>query len=277
MKPPKKGHIPGFSIPTDPAGSTPMCIAYLFLGDPDWPLLIAANRDEFHARPTRAAGPWSTTPHLIAGQDLQGGGTWLGATANGRHALLTNYREPGHPVPPGAPSRGLLVRDFLLSEDEPAGWITTIAARANDWAGFNLFVGDAHQTWYLGNRDPARAPRRLAPGRYVLSNHLLDTPWPKAARLRAALDALPPATWASAPEQVLERLRDTTPAEDARLPATGLGLELERLLSSPFIISPDYGTRCSTVLARAADGRTFFCEQGYDVTGRPQERHDWWL
>jgi uncharacterized protein with NRDE domain len=252
-----------------------MCIAYLSLGNPDWPLLIAANRDEFHARPTRAAAPWPESPNLIAGLDLQGGGTWMGVTASGRHALLTNYREPGHPAPPGAPSRGLLVRDFLLREDDPAAWIDTVAARSDDWAGFNLIVGDARQTWYLGNRDSARAPRRLSPGRYVLSNHLLDTPWPKAARLRDSLDALPPATWAAAPEQVFERLRDTTPAEDARLPATGLTLEFERLLSSPFIISPDYGTRCSTVLARSADGRTLFSELGYDAAGRPLERHDW--
>lgn len=254
-----------------------MCIAYLSLGDPEWPLLIAANRDEFHTRPTRAAGPWPEAPRLIAGCDLRGGGTWMGATVGGRHALLTNYREPGHPTPPGAPSRGLLVRDFLLSEDDPAAWIAAVAARADDWAGFNLIVGDARQTWCLGNRDPARAPRQLGGGRYVLSNHLLDTPWPKAARLRAALDDLPPSDWASAPDKILERLRDTTPAEDARLPDTGLALERERLLSSPFIISPDYGTRCSTVLARAADGRIFFCEQGYDAAGRPLERHDWRL
>ncbi|MDY0309828.1 MAG: NRDE family protein [Castellaniella sp.] len=254
-----------------------MCIAYLSLGAPEWPLLIAANRDEFHTRPTQAAGPWPLAPHLIAGRDLLGGGTWMGMTEDGRYALLTNYREPGRPAPPGAPSRGLLVRDFLLSQDDPAAWIASIAARADDWAGFNLIVGDTHQAWYLGNRDPARTPRRLEPGRYVLSNHLLDTPWPKAARLRAALDALPPPAWAATPEIVLERLRDTTPAADARLPATGLSLERERLLSSPFIISPDYGTRCSTVLTRAANGRFLFCEQGYDAAGRPFERHDWRL
>lgn len=253
-----------------------MCIAYLSLGHPDWPVLIAANRDEFHARPTQAAAPWPNARHLIAGRDLQGGGTWLGMTAS-RHALLTNYREPGHPVPPGASSRGWLVRDFLLSEAPPEDWIAVLAARANAWAGFNLIVGDARRTWYLSNRDPACAPRALGPGRYVLSNHLLDTPWPKAARLRASLDALTPETWASAPEQVFERLRDITPAEDAQLPVTGLSLALERLLSSPFIVSPDYGTRCSTVLTRAADGRMLLCEQTYDAAGHARERHDWRL
>lgn len=254
-----------------------MCIAYLSLGAPGWPLLIAANRDEFHDRPARAAGPWPEAPHLIAGRDLQGGGTWMGATADGRYALLTNYREPGRPVRPGAPSRGLLVSDFLLGASAPEAWIAAIAARADDWAGFNLIVGDARQAWYLGNRDAAHTPRRLEPGRYVLSNHLLDTPWPKAARLRAALDTLPPAAWSREPEQVFERLRDTTPTDDALLPDTGLAPERERLLSSPFIISPDYGTRCSTVLARSTDGLTFFSELGYDAGGRPDERHDWRL
>ncbi|WP_368643051.1 NRDE family protein [Castellaniella ginsengisoli] len=254
-----------------------MCIAYLSLGNPDWPLLIAANRDEFHARPARAACPWPETPQLIAGLDLRGGGTWMGATAAGRFALLTNYREPGHTMPPEIPSRGLLVRDFLLSTDEPDLWIAALAARAHAWAGFNLIAGDTRQAWYLGNRGDAREPRRLGPGRYVLSNHLLDTPWPKAARLQAALDALPPAAWASAPEQVFERLRDTTPAQETQLPSTGLSPALERLLSSPFIISPDYGTRCSTVLARNAGGRTLFSEQSYDAAGSAHERHDWRL
>ena len=252
-----------------------MCIAYVSLGNPEWPVLIAANRDEFHARPTDAAGPWPEAPHLIAGRDRLGGGTWMGVTRAGRYALLTNYREPGHRMPADAPSRGLLVRDFLLSMDAPDAWITAIADRAQDWAGFNLIVGDAAQTWYLGNRGEARVPRSLPAGHYVLSNHLLDTPWPKSARLRTALGDLAPARWASEPEQLFARLRDTTPAEDAHLPDTGLSPERERLLSSPFIISPDYGTRCSTVLVRGADGRGLFSEQGYDAAGRPRDRHDW--
>ena len=259
----------------DHFASTLMCIAYLSLGDPAWPLLIAANRDEFHARPTQAAGPWTDAPTLMAGRDLQGGGTWMGVTTSGRHALLTNYREPGHPVPVNAPSRGLLVRDFLLSHDAPDRWIAALAARSDEWAGFNLIVGDLGETWYLGNRADARTPRRLGTGRYVLSNHLLDTPWPKSARLRASLDHLAPPDWSTRPEEVFDRLRDTTLADDARLPATGLSLERERLLSSPFIISPDYGTRCSTVLAVSRDGQCLFSEQSYDTEGHPQDRHDW--
>src|SRR5690606_4161940 len=254
-----------------------MCIAYLSLGDPAWPLLIAANRDEFHNRPTQAAGPWAESPTLIAGRDLQGNGTWMAVTRTGRCALLTNYREPGHPIPPGAPSRGLLVRDFLLSPEDPAEWMARTAARSDDWAGFNLIAGDRHQTWYLGNRAAARPPRPLAAARYVLSNHLLHTPWPNADRSRCAHDALPPPLWAAAPDQVFVRLRDTTLADDARLPATGLPLDRERLLSSPFIISPDYGTRCSSVLAMDAAGRILFSEQAYDMQGRAGDRHDWRL
>lgn len=254
-----------------------MCIAYLSLGHPQWPVLIAANRDEFHARPTRAAGPWPGCPGVIAGQDLSAGGTWLGYAAGGRFALLTNYREPGLPTPAGAPSRGVLVRDYLLSAASAADYSRAIASRSADWAGFNLIVGDLHQVWYLGNRDPAGSPRPLKPGRYVLSNHLLDTPWPKSRRLRDALDALPAERWTQAPDEVFALLHDTTQAQASDLPDTGLATAHEQLLSSPFIISPDYGTRCSTLIAIQADGATLFSEQSFDAAGHSTERHDWRL
>ncbi len=254
-----------------------MCIAYLSLGHPDWPLLIAANRDEFHARPSAAAGPWPGRPDLLAGRDLQAGGTWLGWTTQGRYALLTNYREPGHHVPAGAPSRGVLVRDYLLGTACASDHARVIASRADDWAGFNLILGDARQAWYLGNRGAARTPRCLAPGRYVLSNHLLDTPWPKATRLRLALDALAADQWARFPERVFALLHDTTPADEDELPQTGLAPDFERLLSSPFIISPDYGTRSSTVLAVNARGQALFSELSHDARGVALERHDWRL
>ncbi|WP_298016194.1 NRDE family protein [uncultured Castellaniella sp.] len=252
-----------------------MCIAYLSLGRPDWPVLIAANRDEFHARPARAAGPWPGRPDVIAGQDLGAGGAWLGWAAGGRFALLTNYREPGLPTPPGAPSRGVLVRDYLLGSASAADYSQAIADRAGDWAGFNLIAGDAQEAWYLGNRDPSGSPRRLSPGCYVLSNHLLDTPWPKSRRLREALDALPPERWAREPDRVFELLHDTTPAPAGDLPATGLSPDREQLLSSPFIVSPDYGTRCSSLIVLRADGAALFSEQSYDASGQPAERHDW--
>lgn len=254
-----------------------MCIAYLFIGHPDWPLLIAANRDEFHNRASSPAAPWADHPALIAGRDLVAGGTWLGWTRPGRFGFLTNYREPGHPPPPHAPSRGALVRDFLIGGDTPESYLQGILTHARDWAGFNLIVGDPQGVWYLSNRDPAGAVRRLRSGQHVLSNHLLDTPWPKATRLRACLDALEPGQWAADPDSVLSALRDTTQAPEGDLPDTGLEHEFERLLSSPFIVSPDYGTRCSTVIAMASSGETLFCEQSYGPDGRPRERHDWRL
>lgn len=254
-----------------------MCIAYLSIGRPGWPLLIAANRDEFHSRASTPAAPWADHPTLFAGRDLVGGGTWLGWTRPGRFGFLTNYREPGRTPPPHAPSRGALVRDFLLGGDTAQSYLQGVGAHAQDWAGFNLIIGDSQGVWYLSNRDPVGVARRLPSGRHVLSNHLLDTPWPKAGRLRDRLDALTPDQWAANPDAVFAALRDRTQASEDELPNTGLTREFEQLLSSPFIVSPSYGTRCSTVIAMASTGETLFCEQSYSADGQPSERHDWRL
>lgn len=251
-----------------------MCLAYLSLGQPGWPLLIAANRDEFHQRASARAAPWPGHPEIVAGRDLTAGGTWLGCTRRGRFAFLTNYREPGRAVPAGAPSRGVLVRDFLAGSEAPELYVARVAAHGQAWAGFNFIAGDPDGAWYFSNRDPSETVRRLY-GRHVLSNHLLDTPWPKARRLQDSLDALAPAQWMDEPTAVFTLLRDTTPAAVQEMPHTGLPAQREALLSSPFVISPDYGTRCSTVLAVAADGRMLFSEQGYDAGGLIRERHDW--
>src|SRR5690625_2669458 len=220
-----------------------MCIAYLALNaHPDWPLLIAANRDEFQRRPTRAAAPWNDHPDVIAGIDLEAGGTWLGVTTQGRFGLLTNYREMGQNKSQ-APSRGDLVRDYLISATNPARYADDIKRQAKAYNGFNLIVGDLNTACSVSNRTPEPEPQILPPGRYVVSNHLLDTPWPKAERLRQAFDQFDMGALARSLRVVFSTLKDTTPADDAFLPDTGVGLEFERLLSSPFIISPDYGTR----------------------------------
>lgn len=251
-----------------------MCIAYLALGDPQWPVFIAANRDEYHARPSAPAAPWRNHSKVIAGLDIQAGGTWLGLGPDGRFALLTNYREPGRRIAQ-APSRGALVRDFLMGSLIPEHYAQAIHAAGSAYNGFNLIVGVPGQAFYVGNRSGQSAATALTSGRYVLSNHLLDTPWPKAGRLRRALDALPLTDMDDALERAFAILRDTTQAGDDTLPDTGLSVAQERLLSSPFIISPTYGTRCSSIVAIHADGHTLFSEISYDPAGTLTERHDW--
>ncbi len=223
-----------------------MCLAVIALNQVACiPVLIAANRDEFHARPTAAAAPWPGEPRLYAGRDLRAGGTWMGAADNGRYAVITNYREVGHQVA-DAPSRGALVERYLAGSIAPHDYLMDVARQASAYNGFNLIVGDHQGAWYYSNRDTA--PRYLSTGVYALSNHLLDTPWPKLVRLKTAVAQV----LAHSPQPNLPALfaalDDREPADDAALPRTGLPLARERLLSSPFIVSPDYGTRCSTVL-----------------------------
>lgn len=252
-----------------------MCIAYLALNThPDWPLLIAANRDEYHARPARPAGPWAGHPDVIAGIDLEAGGTWLGVTRHGRFGLLTNFREGGRHNA-HAPSRGALVSDFLTSNVHPQDYANKVSAQAQQYNGFNLIVGNLQTACYLGNRAPDPAPSVLGPGRYVVSNHLLDTPWPKAERLREAFADIDMDSLTRSLRVVFATLKDTTPADDHNLPDTGIDRKLERLLSSPFIISPTYGTRCSSVIAVHKSGRALFSEITYNAQGHETQRHDW--
>jgi uncharacterized protein with NRDE domain len=251
-----------------------VCIAYLAIGaHPEWPLFIAANRDEFHARPSKPAGPWPDNPDIIAGLDLQGHGSWLGIRRNGKFALITNYRDPNSIVP-DAPSRGDLVREYLVGRQTAEAYMRSLEDRARRYNGFNLIVGDQEATWYLSNRGNGAATR-LNPGRYVLSNHLLNTPWPKAERLRKALDGLPMEQLNTSLSPIFAILKDTSIAEDAALPDTGLAIDRERLLSSAFIISPEYGTRCSSIVAVHAGGRALLSELSYDSSGEPVQRHDW--
>ncbi len=252
-----------------------MCIAYLALNShPDWPLLIAANRDERHKRLSRVAAPWDSHPDIIAGIDLEAGGTWLGITKQGRFGLLTNYREMGRNIM-DAPSRGDLVSTYLTTSLNATDYADQISKKAADYNGFNLIVGDLTTASYISNRAPDLAPKNLITGRYVVSNHLLDTPWPKAERLRKAFEHLDMDSLARSVRLVFTTLKDTTPAEDSYLPDTGVSLEFERLLSSPFIISPDYGTRCSTVIVVHKSGRALLSEVSYDTAGIETQRHDW--
>jgi len=250
-----------------------MCLILFALdAHPDYPLVLAANRDESYDRPTAPAAPWEDAPRVIAGRDLRGGGTWMGATPEGRWAALTNYRDPRE-FGRDAPSRGHLVADFLRGDRAPEAYLESLRPRATEYNGFNLLVGDARSAWWYSNR--AAAPEPVSPGVHGLSNHLLDTPWPKVERGKRALARLLEGADALAPDHLLEILLDRTYAADHELPDTGVGVELERALSSLFIVSPGYGTRSSTALLVDRHGRSLLVERTYDRGGPEWTERKW--
>ena len=230
------------------------------------PLLVLANRDEFYNRPTAAAGQWEECPGMIAGRDLVSGGSWFGARG-ARWAGVTNIREGGRDKANHSnKSRGWLVRDYLQGELSPADFIASIATTINDFDGFNLLLGDSEEVWYSSNREGLT--RSLAPGIYGLSNHLLDTPWPKVVRAKTGFKKLLDKSSFNHGE-AFALLADTTQASDEKLPDTGIPLAWERALSAIFITMPKYGTRCSTFLTVGADGQRFLTERRF--TGGPQQ------
>lgn len=259
-----------------------MCIAYLALGvDPNWPLFIAANRDESHARPTRPAAPWIDTPEIIGGQDLEAGGTWFAVQRQGRFALLTNYRDM-RPATGRERSRGALCTNYLLAPPSvsPADYLQQVSQESDHYQGFNLIVGqwqpEQHQfhCYYYSNRSdtPTRA---LSAGHYVVSNHLLNTPWPKSQRLQQHLKQHVLAQQFMDIDAAYLLLRDEQKAPVAKLPDTGLDAKTELLVSSPFIINNEYGTRSSSVWAVDSKGYSVFNECSYNAQGVETERHSW--
>lgn len=238
-----------------------MClILFAYEAHPAYRLVVAANRDEFYERPTAAAAFWADAPGVLAGRDLLHGGTWLGMTRGGRFAAVTNYRDPSSKID-HAPSRGALVTDFLKSVQSPEEYLHALAARADAYNGFNLLAGDARSLYYFSNR--GGPPQELRPGVSGLSNALLDTPWPKVVRGKRALAEGLKKGDALAPEAVTEVLLDRVRAADAELPETGVGLEIERVLSPRFIVSKGYGTRCATVVLQDRAGRLTFTERTF--------------
>lgn len=248
-----------------------MClIVFAWQCHPDTPLVVAANRDEYLARPASPAHWWTDAPDLLAGRDLEAGGSWMGVSRSGRFAALTNYRDPSRQRP-GSPSRGALVRAALHSDAPAEQVLHELAQDCARYADFNLLVGDGGTLGVL--ESTTAAVRMLPPGVYGLSNHLLDTPWPKLVKARASLaDSLGAAALDAA---LLALLRDATPAPDPHLPNTGISLEWERWLSPAFIRAPGYGTRCSTVVVRERHGTQRLREWTWDAHGelRGEVRH----
>jgi len=243
-----------------------MCLAVIVLdAHPRYAAVLAANRDEFHARPAQAAHWWDDAgaAPILAGRDLAQGGTWLGLGRDGRWAFVTNVREPSR-FDPHAPSRGKLVPALLRDPRALVDALEAFVDGAQDYNGFNLAAGDAATAAFGSNRGP-RA-QALGRGIHGISNAGLDTPWPKLVRAKTGL-----AAWVSSGDDALDRLWpvlvDRTPASDHELPDTGISQERERLLSSPFIVSESYGTRCSTLVALTRDGEAQFIERSFDATG----------
>ncbi|GLQ51673.1 NRDE family protein [Dyella flava] len=244
-----------------------MClIAFAWHSHPRWRLLLAGNRDEFHARPSASLSHWSDLP-IIGGRDLEAGGTWLGVTESGRCCVVTNVRDPRDPQH-GA-SRGLLATDYLAGENGAVAHARGLLATAADYRPFNLLTFDTEHGFYIGNRPTAKA-QPIEPGVHGLSNADFNTPWPKTKALMVRLQA-----WMNAGHEVdfaplFRALTNEQQAPDEILPETGVGPERERWLSSAFIRGERYGTRACTIVAIDYEGKGMIVERRFGPMGRFQ-------
>lgn len=239
-----------------------MCLIFVSLqSHPDYKLIVAANRDEFYQRKTAPAGYWNDHPDILAGRDLEAQGTWLGMTRTGRISLLTNFRDPKN-INPAAPSRGQLVSDYLAGNVPASDYLNKVAAGAKAYNGFNLLAGTVDELYYLSNYATGVHP--VTAGVHGLSNALLDTPWPKVVKGKKYFEELLRSPFTT--DQLFEFLYDDRRAADAELPETGIGLDRERALSSMFIKTDNYGSRCSTVILVDHQNRITFSERVYNTT-----------
>jgi len=251
-----------------------MCLLVLaWQAHPRYRLVVAANRDEYHERPAAALAKWPPPAALIAGRDLRAQGAWLAVDRERRFGVVTNFREL-QPPRPGAPSRGELIPRYLNAPALAVSaqrFFAALEGEAHRYSGFNLLLSDRDSLWYGSNRASPFA-RALTPGIYGLSNELLDTPWPKLQRVRRGFEAWLTRPQSGSPAALFELLEDRTQAaEDGPLPRSGSGLppEWDRILSAPFVVHPQYGTRCSSVVLLEPGGRLYFAERRFDPRGEP--------
>lgn len=240
-----------------------MCLIFISLQNhPTYKLVVAANRDEFYQRKTAAASFWSDHPNILGGRDLEASGTWMAMDTGGKISMVTNYRDPLN-INPKAPSRGQLVSDYLLNGSAPNEYLKSVDQNGKTYNGFNLIVGSGDELYYYSNYKGAI--EKIQPGLHGLSNHLLDTPWPKVEQGRKKMKDILASTDID-PTKLFDLLYDDRTAPDEKLPDTGVGLERERMLSSMFIKSPNYGTRCSTVVMIDQANNVYFSERVYDLS-----------
>lgn len=239
-----------------------MCLILLACRpDSDYPLVLAANRDEFYERPSAPVCFWDENPGLLAGRDLKEGGTWLGITKTGRIAAVTNFRALKS-ARDDALSRGLLVRDFLEGTESSEKYIERIKPYADKYNGFNIVLGTWKGLYCFSN--VTGSFREISPGIHGLSNHLLDTPWPKVELGKELLGGVISKDTKPALDEVFEILADTSHPDEGLLPDTGVGLQWEKILSPIFISSPSYGTRSSSVIIIDREGHATFAERIFD-------------
>jgi uncharacterized protein with NRDE domain len=249
-----------------------MCLILLSYDiHPVYRMVMAANRDEYYDRPTAPLAFHDDSPEILGGRDLKHHGMWLGVTRNGRIAAITNYRDPGFNIL-NAPSRGFLVRDFLAGDLSPKDYLDDVQSKKDRYNGYNLFVGDCSELFYYSNR--GNRILKLTPGMYGLSNHLLDTPWPKITKGKSGLGHLLNGKGNINPENIFKLLRDGSYPPDPMLPDTGVGLEWERILSPLFITSEFYGTRSSSIIFIDREGEITFMERTFipeDGVSKPEK------
>jgi uncharacterized protein with NRDE domain len=242
-----------------------MCLlSFAIDSHPHYRLVLAANRDEFFARPAAPACFWNDAPQILAGRDLEAGGTWLGVSASGRLAALTNYFGVNEHAS-GKPSRGTLVADFLKGDLSPEDYFKYLQRTGDRYNGFGLVFGDSTGLNYYTNRGPS--VYGISIGVHGLSNHLLDTHWPKVVNIKAGLLRIIANTDIINPKDLFNLLSDRTRYPDYVLPDTGAGIDLERSLSSIFVTRDEFGTRCSTVILIDRDNRLTFLERSFNAQG----------
>jgi uncharacterized protein with NRDE domain len=253
-----------------------MCLLVMaWRAHPRYRLIVAANRDEFHARATAPMGVWQDAPEILAGRDLAAQGTWLAVDRQRRFGVVTNFRDL-QARRPEAPSRGGLIPGWLRQSMAPAAYLAQVDASAQRYAGFNLLLNDAEHLYYASNRAPEFS-KALPPGVYGLSNLLLDTPWPKLTRVREKFEQ-----WLATPEADSEALFAMLADRTRSLPVAASGArplppEWVEVLSSPFVVHPTFGTRCSTLVMIGDDGSLFVQERRFDPAGATLGQSGWTL
>ena len=238
-----------------------MCLIFLSYNQhPKYSFIAVANRDEFFERPAKQLDSWKEHPDIIAGKDLQEGGTWLGVSKTGHFSMLTNYRDM-HNIKANAPSRGKLVLDYLISKINPADYLEALFSSASMYNGYNILLGTFNDPWYYSNQNDKIV--QLGTGSYGLSNALLDTGWAKVNQGKKAFNRILEDEQLDT-EALFSMMQSETLAQDDELPDTGIGYEKEKLLSSMFIKMPGYGTRNTTLILKDREQNVSIEERTFD-------------